>query len=261
MNSVTTAESDVSAGYLEVNVEEGGCVHSPIIEVATPVSPAVVQPFDPVPMSPLEETCNEDGMRPENVSEDPDPLLLPLPPSPLLSPSPTMDPADPVQLPENPQDVDPFFHDDEHFSIGRLDGFFVVWPCPTSRHDRYRLDDSTSRPNRPTSTSSPSTDGVRPGPDSDEDEEEMPDLYIPALIAPTMFLPIPNVRLSYFFRASVDLVVVERHIELSSPVFLDRPFVYAIEQIHLARAETDERFDWRVAETRFSFVGRKFILP
>jgi len=37
-----------------------------------------------------------------------------------------------------------------------------------------------------------------PEPDSEEDDEETPDLYIPALTAPTMFLPIPNVRLSLF---------------------------------------------------------------
>jgi hypothetical protein len=34
--------------------------------------------------------------------------------------------------------------------------------------------------------------------DSEDSDEEIPDLYIPALTNPTMFLPIPNVRLSLF---------------------------------------------------------------
>ena len=35
-----------------------------------------------------------------------------------------------------------------------------------------------------------------PSSDSDLDEEEVPDIYVPQLIVPTMFLPIPNVRRS-----------------------------------------------------------------
>ena len=33
-----------------------------------------------------------------------------------------------------------------------------------------------------------------PSEESEPDEEEVPDLYVPALVVPTMFLPIPNVR-------------------------------------------------------------------
>ena len=84
----------------------------------------------------------------------------------------------------------------------------------------------------------------------------MPDLYIPALIAPTMFLPIPNVRLPYFSKPVLTWWLPKR-IELSLSVFLDRSPVYVIEQIYLAREQTNERFGWRVAETRVSFVGRK----
>lgn len=37
---------------------------------------------------------------------------------------------------------------------------------------------------------------VPPPPQSDSDEEEAPELYLPGLCIPTMFLPIPNVRVS-----------------------------------------------------------------
>jgi hypothetical protein len=37
-----------------------------------------------------------------------------------------------------------------------------------------------------------------PPPPSSESEEEIPDVYVPTLIMPTMFLPIPNVRLPLF---------------------------------------------------------------
>ena len=128
---------------------------------------------------------------PETVSEDPDPLHFP-------SPSPIMDPADPVQPPVNPQEVDPFFRDDEisssddstvssssaHLQLPATTDIALTTPPP----------DRTVKP--PQAIPPPSVSA--PGPDSDEDDEEMPDLYIPALIAPTMFLPIPNVRLSYF---------------------------------------------------------------
>jgi hypothetical protein len=36
-----------------------------------------------------------------------------------------------------------------------------------------------------------------PRPDSESDEDQVPDLYLPGLILPTMFLPIPNVRRSF----------------------------------------------------------------
>jgi hypothetical protein len=38
-----------------------------------------------------------------------------------------------------------------------------------------------------------------PPPESDEEEEKTPELYLPGLIIPTMFLPIPNVRRSFSF--------------------------------------------------------------
>ena len=33
-----------------------------------------------------------------------------------------------------------------------------------------------------------------PSNDSEDEEEDIPDVYLPSLVAPTMFLPIPNVR-------------------------------------------------------------------
>ena len=193
-------ESDLSASYLEVKVGEGGCVHSPIVEVATPVSPVVEQPLDPVPMSPLKETCNEEDMCPETVSENPDPLLPPLPPSPISSPS-IMDPVDPVQTPANTQEVNPFFHDDEHSSsddstVSSSSGRLQI-PATT---DIALTTPPPDRTAQPSPALPPLPTAPAPGPDSDDDDEEMPDLYIPALIAPTMFLPIPNVRFSYFFK-------------------------------------------------------------
>jgi len=195
--SVTTVDSDLSASYLEVKVGAGGCVHSPIVEVATPVSPAVAEQLDHVPMSPLEETGNEDDMRP--VSEDPDPFLLPLPPSPPCTPSPLVEPVDPVQLPGSIPEVDPLSHEDPSpskepttvpSSSGHLSaspGIVLATPPLTQ----------TVQP--PPVQPVQSATAAPPGPGSDEDEGK-PDPQSPPLIAPVKFLPIPNVRLSYFFR-------------------------------------------------------------
>ena len=182
-----------------------------------------------------------------HCSEDPDPF--PLPPSP-----PTMDPAGPVHLPMNPQEVHAFFRDDENSSSDdstvSSSSVHIQPPATTD------IDLTTPAPDRTVQPSPaiPLHSTSAPGPDSDEDEEEMPDLYIPALIAPTMFLPIPNVRLSNFPKPVLTWWL-STHIKLPLFVFLDRSFVYVIEQIYLTREETNERFDWRVAETGFSFVG------
>ena len=167
-----------------------------------------------------------------------------------------MDPAEPVHLPMNPQEVHAFFRDDENSSsddsTASSSSAHIQPPATTD------IDLTTPAPDRavqpaPAISLHPAP---APGPDSDEDEEEMPDLYIPALIAPTMFLPIPNVRLSNFPKPVLTWWL-STHIKLPLSVFLDRSFVYVIEQIYLAGEETDKRFDWRVAETGFSFVGRE----
>lgn len=164
-----------------------------------------------------------------------------------------MDPADPVRPPANPREVHAFFHDDENSSSddSTVSSSSVrIHPLATTN-----ITLTTPPPDRAVKASPalPLPPASAPGPDSDEDEEEMPDLYIPALIAPTMFLPIPNVRLSM----PVLTWQLSRGVKLSLPVFLDRSFVYIIEQIYLAGEETNKRFDWRVAEAGFSFVGRK----
>jgi len=202
---VATVESDLSTSYLEVKVGEGGCAHSPIIEVATPISPDVSQPSDVVPMSPLKETCNEEDVCPETVSEHPDPLQFPLPPSPLPSPALILDPVDPVQLPVNRQEADGYLCDDENDpsddSGVSLSSPSVEIPTTTDIVLTTSPPDRTAQPSPappPLPQLEPATD--LPGPDSDEDEVGMRDLHIPALIAPARFFPIPNLRLSYFFK-------------------------------------------------------------
>ena len=202
MTSVTTMESgsDLSASYLEVKVGEGGCIHSPVVEVATPVSPVIVQPLDPAPMSPLRETSNEEDMRPETISEHPDPLHFPLPPSPVPSPVPILDPVDPVQQPEDPREADVCVPNNEHVSS---DGSAIssssldVQPPATPDIVLTPPPDRTAQP----SPALPLPSASMPHPhslDSGEDDMEMRDLYLPALIAPARFLP--NLRLSYFFK-------------------------------------------------------------
>ena len=44
--------------------------------VATPLSPAVAEPLDHIPMSPLEGMGSEEDMCPETASEDPDCMIL-----------------------------------------------------------------------------------------------------------------------------------------------------------------------------------------
>lgn len=207
MNSVTTLESgsDLSTSYLEVKVGEGGCIHSPVVEVASPVSPVVVQPLDPAPMSPLKEICNEEDACPETVSEHPDPLQFPLPPSPTPPPAPlpTIDPVDPLQPAVDPREDDAWSRDDEHVSS---DDSAVSSSTPSLQPPATPdivltapPPDRTAQPSPELLPPSPTMSGP-PGPDSDDDGMEMRDLYIPALIAPARFLPIPSLRLSYFFK-------------------------------------------------------------
>ena len=166
-----------------------------------------------------------------------------------------MDPTDSIHSPVNPREINAFFHDDESSSSdGSTVSSSSVRVHPPAATDIVL---TTPPPDRTVQAppALPPSSASAPGPDSDEDDEEMPDLYIPALIAPTMFLPIPNVRLS------IDLVALRIRIEIFLLVFLDRPFVYVTEQIYLAREETHERLDRRVAENRFSFVGRELPYP
>ena len=55
----------------------------------------------------------EENTCPETTSGDPDPFFFPLPPSPPYSPPPLTGQAGPVQPPDDPQEVGPFFHYDD----------------------------------------------------------------------------------------------------------------------------------------------------
>ena len=124
--STNTAESDISGNYSAVSVVRVGSENtSPIIEVATPISPVDVQPVGAAPVVLLEEEAKGkvlsqetepgvnqglptllDGSLPaepepkptEAASENPDPLVFPLPPSPLSAPSSVVDPVEPIQI-------------------------------------------------------------------------------------------------------------------------------------------------------------------
>lgn len=121
-----------------------------------------------------------------------------------------MDAAEPTQRPSDPRQVDAFFDDDDNSSSGDS----TVSSSSAQAQPPATTDiDLTSPPPDQMEEFSPELpplSATAPGPDSDEDDEEMPDLYIPALIAPTMFLPIPNVRPSYF---PPGLVAIKRRIE------------------------------------------------
>jgi hypothetical protein len=124
---------------------------------------------------------------------------IPLP----LSLSRSHHPVDPVQPPVNLQEDDGCLRDDEHISS---DGS-AVSSLPPSVQPPATADiastapspDHTIQPSPEHPLPSPSVSGP-PGPDSDDGEMEMRDLYIPALIAPARLLPIPSLRLSYFFK-------------------------------------------------------------
>jgi hypothetical protein len=110
-----------------------------------------------------------------------------------------MDAAEPAQQLSNPREVDAFFYDDDNSSEEDStvsSSSAQVQPPATTDIDLMGLPPDKTVPVSPEIPPQSAT----AAPDSDEDDEEMPDLYIPALIAPTMFLPIPNVRPSCFFK-------------------------------------------------------------
>lgn len=108
-----------------------------------------------------------------------------------------MDVAEPAQQPSNSREVDAFFYDDENSSSedSTVSSSSVQIQLPATTDI-----DLMSPPPDKTIQVSPELppQSATAAPDSDDDDEEMPDLYIPALIAPTLFLPIPNVRPSCF---------------------------------------------------------------
>jgi len=152
--SVITVNWDPPEKYLEVEGGGGGSIHSPTVGV-TSVPPATTEPLDPVPTNPSEKMGKEDTY-PETASEDPNPLFLSLPPSPPCPPYPLMDLVDPIQPPDYPRGR-AIFPIRRSVAIRPL----VIWPSPTSHHDRYRPDNSIPRSNYSTHSSTTSTVSIR----------------------------------------------------------------------------------------------------
>jgi hypothetical protein len=91
-----------------------------------------------------------------------------------------------------PEVPDPFLVDDSEGAMSDED----LGGSPIAAPDEISL----TRHPTPPSPVSPLTPNVNkavpppPPPDIDDDSDEAPELYLPGLIIPTMFLPIPNVR-------------------------------------------------------------------
>jgi len=196
--SIITVNWDPPKNCSEKKVGGKGCIHSPVSEV-TSVSPAIVEPLDPVPTVPLEETGKEENMCPETTSDDPDPLSLPLPPPP-CPPSPLVELVNPVQPPGDPQEVDQFFHHNDpplsdDWSVTSSSGHLRL-PTTTDIALTTPPTDRTAQP--PLAQLPPSSASAAPSLDRDE-YEEIPEPYIPPSTAPTTSSPTPNARPSYLF--------------------------------------------------------------
>jgi hypothetical protein len=85
-----------------------------------------------------------------------------------------------------PEVPDPFLIDSDDEDSGEENA-----PTPTESRQEISL---APMPPSPSLQSPNRNKAVPPPPTSDSDEEEAPELYLPGLCIPTMFLPIPNVR-------------------------------------------------------------------
>ena len=101
-------------------------------------------------------------------------------------------PSPPAEQVE-PEAPDPFLVDDSDDPLSDEDlGASVILPPADGL--------SVVEPTTPTTPVTPLTPNVNkdvpppPPPESGDDSDEAPDLYLPGLVIPTMFLPIPNVR-------------------------------------------------------------------
>jgi hypothetical protein len=185
-SNATTASSSYSGSMLEVEVKVDEGEHYE--EERIPVS---VEPPTPEegyrlelgngdlsgvadPASSLPPMSADDEQLPTALS--PPPIIVePEVPDPFL----VDDPEDPTSESESTESTTP------QQSLPVPEGISLAQP-------------STSPVTSPTLVSERP---LPPAPTQDSDEEEeTPDLYLPALTAPTMFLPIPNVRLSLFFK-------------------------------------------------------------
>jgi hypothetical protein len=86
----------------------------------------------------------------------------------------------------------------------------------------------------------------------DRDEEDSPDIIVPGIIAPTMFLPIPHVRFLIFFVAAVPPLV--RDTMMCAFCNVDGSADISVDEIYIsARSAASTRCDWRLAKKRLSF--------
>jgi hypothetical protein len=101
--------------------------------------------------------------------------------------------SSPPPEPAEPEGPNPFLVDDPEDQLLDEDLGENVDTVPTDEI-------SVIQPSTPTTPVSPLAPNVNkevpppPPPDSDEDSDDAPDLYLPGLVLPAMFLPIPNVR-------------------------------------------------------------------
>jgi len=112
----------------------------------------------------------------------------------VVLPSLLVDQVEPIQPPDDPQEVDPFFRYDnpspsDGWSVSSSPGHLRL-PAPAD------IPLTTPPPNR--TMQHPLPTPVAPGPDFDENDE-VPEPYTPPLTSLTMSPPVPNARLSYPF--------------------------------------------------------------
>jgi hypothetical protein len=139
----------------------------------------------------------------EGTVEEESPLDLtsPPPPSHLNLQYDTPDPG--AFLIDDPDD--PVSDDDQHttpvLSSHHHPSELSIASAEISLAQSLSQDQSQLSPvvSSPLSSANIHKDVPAPPPPASSDEEEVPELYLPGLIIPTMFLPIPNVRRSFSF--------------------------------------------------------------
>jgi len=204
MSGDTTVSSSDSTSFweLKVNEDEG----------------SVDQTVVPIYVSSSIGSAEEGQLQHESTSENTRDENREMPNSPSLLPSPSMasDEHTPTALSPPPTIVepDPFLVDDAEDSMSEEESTNTISSPHSPGHSPAAEEISLTQPSTSSLPSSPLSNPVAersgeaplpplpskaaPSPDSEDDEEETPDLYIPALTVPTMFLPIPNVRFSLF---------------------------------------------------------------
>ena len=94
----------------------------------------------------------------------------------------------------DPEVPDPFLVDDEEDPLSDEDLGESSITAPADEISSARLVTLTTPPLTPLTPNVNKAVPPPPPPDTDEDSDDAPELYLPGLVIPTMFLPIPNVR-------------------------------------------------------------------